>query len=48
MVINIQSSRSKDSSTDIQQLLSLLDDMKAKDPQLRYAYEYDEGNTDIY
>lgn len=32
MVINIQSSRSKDSTSDIQQLLSLLDDMKAKDP----------------
>ena len=50
MVMTILQGQRKESQSEFQQLLSLLEDQKRKDPALRFAYEYDQGDykNDIY
>ncbi|CDW84932.1 UNKNOWN [Stylonychia lemnae] len=43
LILNIQSHQSKETQSDIKQLINLLEQIKVKDDNLRFAYEYDEG-----
>ena len=42
--LNIQSTLKKETRTDLQQLIQMLEELKSQNQELKYAYEFEDGN----